>query len=53
MWLTAPGLVTGTDTFRIKIWTEDEFGGEIVIYDNGNGQTVGGGSIVVHTKSKQ
>ena len=42
---------TGTDdadTFRIKIWYED--GGEIVVYDNGMDQEIGGGSIVVHTK---
>jgi hypothetical protein len=38
------------DTFRIKIWEEDEFGVETVIYDNGSDQPVEGGSIVVHTK---
>jgi PKD repeat protein len=38
------------DTFRIKIWSEDEIGEEI-IYDNGLDQPIGGGSIVVH-KSK-
>jgi hypothetical protein len=38
------------DTFRIKIWEEDEFGVETVIYDNGIDQALGGGSIVVHTK---
>jgi hypothetical protein len=45
------------DTFRIKIWTEDEFGVETVEYDNGfegseyeNGQPINAGSIVVHTK---
>jgi len=40
----------GADTFRIKIWAEDEAGVESVVYDNGTGQTVGGGSIIVHTK---
>jgi hypothetical protein len=35
------------DTFRIKIWAEAE-GIEDVIYDNGFGQELGGGSIVVH-----
>jgi hypothetical protein len=40
--------VGGTDTFRIKIWEEN--GSEIVLYDNGIDQTIGGGSIVVHTK---
>ncbi len=45
------------DTFRIKIWTEDEAGDETVEYDNGfedsgfeNGQPIGGGSIVIHTQ---
>jgi uncharacterized delta-60 repeat protein len=45
------------DTFRIKIWEEDDQGEETVVYDNGfvgsgfeNGQPIGGGSIVVHTK---
>jgi parallel beta-helix repeat protein len=36
------------DTFRIKIWEEN--GGEVVVYDNGFNQSIGGGSIVVHTK---
>jgi len=39
------------DTFRIKIWTEDESAGEtVVFYDNGMDQAIGGGSVVVHTK---
>lgn len=38
------------DTFRIKIWTEDEFGVENVVYDNGFDQGLSGGSIVIHTK---
>jgi len=38
------------DTFRIKIWEEDLLGTEIVIYDNGFDQEIGGGSIVTHTK---
>jgi hypothetical protein len=38
------------DTFRIKIWTEDEVGDETVVYDNGFDQAIGGGSIVIHTK---
>jgi len=37
------------DTFRIKIWYEDG-GTEVVVYDNYMEQTIGGGSIVVHTK---
>jgi PKD repeat protein len=43
----------GTDTFRIKIWTEDEeTTSETVIYDNGFDQVIEGGSIVVHTRKK-
>jgi PKD repeat protein len=37
------------DTFRIKIWYEDG-GSEVVVYDNGMNQPIGGGSIVVHTR---
>ena len=37
---------TGDDTFRIKIWYED--GGEVVVYDNGTDQALGGGSIIIH-----
>jgi hypothetical protein len=36
------------DTFRIKIWYE--FEGEVVVYDNGAAQPIGGGSIVIHAK---
>ena len=39
------------DTFRIKIWWEDG-DSEHVVYDNGFGQPIGGGSIVIHTKKK-
>jgi hypothetical protein len=35
------------DMFRIKIWEEN--GGEIVVYDNGFNQPIGGSSIVIHT----
>jgi hypothetical protein len=38
------------DTFRIKIWEEDELGVETVVYDNGMDQAIGGGNIVVHAK---
>ena len=38
------------DTFRIKIWEEDENGTETVRYDNGFDQPIGGGSIVIHSK---
>lgn len=41
------------DTFRLRIWWEDALGGaEAVVYDNGFGQAIGGGSIVIHDKSK-
>lgn len=39
------------DTFRIKIWEEDESENETVRYDNGFSQAIGAGSIIVH-KSK-
>ncbi len=38
------------DTFRIRIWTEDDAGVETAVYDNGSDQPIGGGSIVVHSK---
>jgi hypothetical protein len=40
------------DTFRIRIWEEDEFGNETDVYDNGFDQDIGGGSIVIHTAKK-
>jgi len=41
------------DTFRIRIWEEVEnTATEDVIYDSGSDQAIGGGSIVIHTKSK-
>ena len=36
------------DTFRIKIWYED--GEEVLVYDNGMDQSIGGGQIIVHTR---
>jgi PKD repeat protein len=36
------------DTFRIKIWQEDEEGNETVIYDNCFDQAIDKGSIVIH-----
>jgi hypothetical protein len=36
------------DTFRIKIWWEDDDGTEILVFDNGFGQELNGGSIVIH-----
>ncbi len=39
------------DTFRIRIWEEDEISSvETDIYDNGFDQGIGSGSIVVHVK---
>jgi hypothetical protein len=39
------------DTFRIRIWEEDEVTAlETVVYDNGFHQYIGGGSIVIHEK---
>jgi PKD repeat protein len=38
------------DTFRIRIWTEDDDGVETDVYDNGSDQAIGGGSIVIHAK---
>jgi hypothetical protein len=39
------------DTFRIRIWEEDEnTAEEIDIYDNGSDQPINGGSIVIHAK---
>jgi hypothetical protein len=39
------------DTFRIKIWTEEEnAGAETVIYDNGFDQAIGGGNSAVHAR---
>ncbi len=35
------------DTFRIKIWYEEN-GFEVVVYDNGSQQSLGGGSIKIH-----
>jgi PKD repeat protein len=40
------------DTFRIRIWEEDEFGNELVVYDNGFDQAVVGGSIVINKSKK-
>jgi PKD repeat protein len=36
------------DWLRIKIWWEDDDQNEVVVYDNGFNQAIGGGSIVVH-----
>jgi hypothetical protein len=38
------------DTFRIKIWAEDESAAETIVYDNGSDQAIGRGNIVIHKK---
>ena len=38
------------DTFRIKIWSEDDVGNETVVYDNGFDQEISGGQVVIHVK---
>lgn len=38
------------DTFRIRIWSEDDMGIETDVYDNGFNQAISGGAIVIHTK---
>ena len=38
------------DSEGIRIWTEDEFGVETDVYDNGFNQEIGGNSIVIHTR---
>lgn len=38
------------DTLRIRIWSEDAFAVETDVYDNGDQQAIGGGSIKVHSK---
>jgi PKD repeat protein len=54
LWATDGKAADAPDTFRIKIWDEDESGLETIVYDNGVEQSVGDGSITVHRgKSKQ
>ncbi|MCK5509373.1 MAG: PKD domain-containing protein [Desulfobacterales bacterium] len=38
------------DTFRIRIWSEDDEGNETDVYDNGFDQEISGGQIVIHIK---
>ncbi len=37
------------DTFRIKIWWEDGYANETLVYDNGFDQPIGGGNIKIHS----
>lgn len=48
IWAHDGGNNNNGDTFRIKIWFEDEFGDEIVIYDNAVDTDLSGGQIKVH-----
>ena len=41
----------GADTFRIKIWYEDDAENEDVVYDNEFDQAIGGGNIKLHTQN--
>ena len=43
--------VGDVDTFRIQIWDKDN--GDATVYDNGVEQSLGGGSIVIHTDGKK
>lgn len=38
------------DTFRIRIWGEDDAGNAYAVYDNHAEQEIGGGSIIIHQK---
>jgi hypothetical protein len=38
----------GVDTFRIRIWYEVANAVEVVVYDNGSQQAIGGGNIKIH-----
>lgn len=44
----AKDLEPDADTFRIKIWWEDEYDDETLVYDNGFDQLIGGGNIKIH-----
>jgi len=41
------------DTFRIKIWSEDESGFETVEYDSGSDQTLDGGFVIIRKPGHQ
>jgi len=51
IWATDNSDNDDEDTFRIKIWLEED-GTETVIYDNGKEQALGGGKIQVHKAKK-
>lgn len=50
IWAGDGDISATADTFRIRIWYEDEVDGtEYDVYDNGFDQAIGGGSIQIHT----
>jgi hypothetical protein len=52
IWATDGRTSEAQDTFRIRIWVEDEASGmETDVYDNGSRQAVAGGDITVHRPS--
>jgi hypothetical protein len=54
IWATDGHDSEADDTFRIRIWAEDEVSGvETLIYDNRFDQPIGGGNITVHGPSKK
>jgi hypothetical protein len=53
LWGRDGSTTDSADTFRIRIWYEDEEGTEWVVYDNGFDQPIGGGGITVHKPSKK
>ena len=36
------------DTFRIKIWYEDDNGDDVIVFDNGNDTPLEAGQITIH-----
>lgn len=53
IWANDGGASGADDTFRIRIWWEDESGTETDSYDNGFSQAIGGGNITVYRHSKR
>ncbi len=51
IWATDGDASGAIDTFRIKIWYEDGLS-EVIVYDNGFRQPIGGGNITVYRPAK-
>jgi hypothetical protein len=51
IWATDGDVSEANDTFRIKIWYEDGLS-EVIVYDNGFRQPIGGGNITVYRPAK-